>query len=296
MPPRESPETSKSSKENAKLRLRWARFNTNPENQKSFGLVSRGDSSLQSSSRKRIQFFDEILKSFKAFEANQPDSNDSNKLSSLESLKKTEPEPEISSTLRNLRTLREALLAHKPDDFTKRVFLFSIRIAATVRHYETYVASILFLLNNARHLLTPSEEQEIAWILIVHTSHFNGDNYRSLLLFFKYLSEQTNVYLYNLLQAWINDDYYTWLQHFNTESNLGIHAIMTFGVDRMMKCMINSVSNSYFTFPKKNVKHLLPRGENWLEFKKTYDIKWEEDEVNILVRPRGKPVKADCRK
>lgn len=295
MPPKDTLGLKPHLNENAKLKLRRDRFKEPLKDRLSFGLVSRGDSSLQSSAEKRTEFFEQILDTFSTLKSEQGDTflNLSSSNSPLgASSKRSEPSLEIAAMLRRLRTLREALLAHKPDDFTKRVFLFSIRVAAPVRHYETYVASSLYLLNYASDLLTPSEEREISWILIVHTSHCNGDNYRALRLFFKHLSERRDASLYNLLLAWINADYHTWLQHFNTESDAGIHAIMTFGADRMMQHMISSVSSSYFTFPIMSVEDLLPRGEKWSSFKERFAIKWTEDETNLIVRPRGKPTKA----
>lgn len=258
-----------------KLQLRWSRFKTKPHNLNSFGLVSRGDTALQKSAEARAQYFDEIISSFK------PASVDAIE-SSLAQIS-----PEISQTLRKLRTLREALLKHKPDNFTKGVFLFSIRVGATVGHYQTYVASIMYLLNTACDLLTESEKLEIIGLLILHVSHCNHDNSRALRLFHENLSPSQDMLLYKVLLAWVNQDYYTWLRIYNNENDPAIYAIMSLGVEKMMSHMIECMSSSYFTYPKGSIKDTIPRGISWNDFKELYAVKWTEKDGTITIRSRG---------
>lgn len=253
-----------------------------------FGLVSRGDKSLQNSQESRVQFFDAIVKSQEHFEkeySSQKGNLCEQQLKQAVSVDMEMP-PEVAKTLHNLRILREALLKHKPDEFHKRVFLYSIRISASVCHYETYVASILYLLSTGQKTLNEDENREIVSLLVLHVSHSNNENYKALKMFFEYLDMDRDRPLYNLLQAWITDDYHTWIQHYNNESNLATHAVMSFGANRVFRLMVERMSKSYFSFPMKDAGSFLPRGENYPEFKKKYAFTWTDSKGIITIRSR----------
>lgn len=268
----------KDAPEEDRLKRRWTRFRQHEKAPS--GLASRGDKTLQTNADQCLKFFDEILKSFESFKDSPP--QDPVPLAAPHT-----PPPEMAATLRNLRVLREALLVRKPDTFTKKVFLFSIRVGATVRHYETYIASSLYLLDKALHLLTLSERQEIGTLLVVHESHCNGDNYRAMILFFEHLDGTRDAHVYGLLQAWVCGDYHSWLRFYNNECDPAIHAIMSFGIDRMMRRMVNCMSCAYFTYPKKKIEGMMPRGERWADFKEKMLVSWTEDGGDLVIRSRS---------
>lgn len=284
------------------LFLRRSRFNARPHTdgpRLDYGLLSRGDNTLKDSSERRKQFFQEILKG-KVFQHLPKDnvliagdSEPSTKSLGLHGPYggfggNAEIPAEVASTLKKIRALREALVAYPPDLFTKEVFLYSIRVAASARHYETYVPCTLYLLDKAHDLLSRDEEREIVRLLILHISHCNGDNYRALNFFFKYLQTEENANLYALLQAWITEDYYNWLLYFKETSDAGCRAILTFGLDKMVNHMVQSMNSAYFSYPIDAIEKLLPEVETWDSFKKRFSIVWPEDDGILTIRTRAK--------
>lgn len=295
-----------------KMELRRARFNNiPPKSSKYYGLASKGDTTLQTSEIKRIEYFDEIVKSYTSFEQQEIEEKVKNLTfngedTGCEKYKEIgqkeqfgggfladrhEPPPEVAATLRRLRILREALMAHEPDEFCKKVFLFSVRVSAKFRQFETYVASILYLMNNLQGLLTAAQKTEIVTILILHVSHCNLDNHRALDLFFQHLDILENKQLYGLLQAWITNDYYNWIKAYNNEKDSAISAVLSFGLERMCRSMIECMSGAYFTYPFKDMGAILPKGINWEGFKRRFEIKWTEMDGNLTIRTRTKPIK-----
>lgn len=291
-----------------KARLRRIRFQKDQERldqakSKNYGFVSRGeDNRLQRSSKEREEFFHDILKLFIVF-CNESSMGDEIRHFIEEEIEMESKVPDagkgkvtIESILSSLRKLREALLACKPDSFTKKVFLFSIRVTSTLGHYQTYVPSILYLLNH-QELLEPLELEEIASILILHTSHFNNQNARALEMCFKYLNPKetqtkslatSNVYV--ILQAWIQRDYHTWIARFNTELNSSFIAILRFGITTMVKHTVKCISLSYYNLSKVHFeKRMLPNGMTYDSFKVKYDVSWQEQEsqpLNLIIKKR----------
>lgn len=290
-----------------RMELRRARFNKMPpKTSKDYGLASKGDKTLLNSEKKRIEYFDEIVAAYTAFQNDKKKERVKNlnihgKDTQIEQLgpfggrflaDRQDPPPEVAATLRRLRILREALMAHAPDDFCKNVFLFSIRVSAKCCQFETYVASILYLVNEASELLTAAEKTEIVSLLILHVSHCNRDTHQAMSLFFQHLDVQRNHDLYRLLQAWIAEDYYYWMKAFNEETDESISAIMSFGLARIGRVMVECFGAAFFTYPLKDMEGLLPKGIDWNVFKRCFDINWTEADGSVTIRTRAKPVKS----
>lgn len=290
-----------------KMELRRARFNTTPaKSSKDYGLASKGDTTLQSSEKKRIEYFDEIVNAYTSFQLQENENrvrnmNIDGKVTQNDQLGRSggrfiadrqDPRPEVASTLRKLRILREALMSHRPNEFSKKVFMFSVRVGAKCRQFETYVASILYLINNATGLLDPEEKTEIVSLLILHVSHCNLDSNGAMNLFFQHLDIQKNIYLYRLLQAWVTDDYYYWMKAFKEENDIATLSIMSFGLERMSKIMIECINGAYFTYPLKGIENILPKEIKWQVFKRRFEIQWVEANGNLTIKTRNKPLKS----
>lgn len=253
-----APENESQSLE-AQKQQRRARFLHKPK--EDYGFVSRGDDNrLQASEKARRDYFDSILESF--------DSGDDN-----------------SAVLAGLRKVREALLHRKPDEFAKSVFLFSVRVGSTLGHYQTYIPSINYLLSEAQSLLSESEREEIAALLVLHVSHCNNDGARALSVFHEHF-ESKHTKTYRALMAWIQQDYVLWLSLYNAETNPSHFAVMTLGLQRMMEHMVVCFDAAFFTYSKHDFESLLPKATTWATFREKYGVKWEEQEEVLVIRRR----------
>ncbi|EGW35584.1 uncharacterized protein SPAPADRAFT_58806, partial [Spathaspora passalidarum NRRL Y-27907] len=128
-------------------KARFANNSSSSSSQSSYGFVSRGeDNRLQQSAYDRERFFISIIGQFIQFNS-QTQIGDIRSLINEGDLQTanaevmTPPADKITmdSILLSIRKLREALLYTKPTPFHKKVFLFSLRLAAIVGHYQTYI-------------------------------------------------------------------------------------------------------------------------------------------------------------
>lgn len=285
-----------------KLKLRKNRFSNDNKNYKStkgqYGYVSRGeDNRLQKSHSERLDFFKYIVNSFICY-SNANTASDLSKdfdrfihksgilpeFNSAEILEK----PTIDSILNNLRKLREALLHERADEFTKKVFLFSIRVSVNIGYYQTYIPSITYLLHSNNSLLLEDlEKQEIATILVLHTAHFNEENSKALQLYFKYINT-SEIKTLKILKSWINKDYYNWIKYYNLETDNGKAFVMKFGLPRMVHYMINAINMSYFNFRLKDFQDIyLPNGLSYTQLSDKYKTNWKLDNDTIIVKERN---------
>ncbi|CUM47386.1 uncharacterized protein AC631_01259 [Debaryomyces fabryi] len=283
-----------------KLKLRKSRFSNDNKNYKStkvqYGYVSRGeDNRLQKSHSERLHFFNHIVNSFIRYSNANTASDLSRDFDRFISKSDIPPddsagileEPTIDSILNNLRKLREALLHERANAFTKKVFLFSIRVSVNMGHYQTYIPSITYLLHSNNSLLLEDvEKQEIATILVLHTAHFNEENSKALQLYFKYINP-SEIKTMKILKSWINSDYYNWIQYYNSETDNGKAFVMKFGLPRMAHHMINAINKSYFSFKLKDFQDIyLPNGLSYAQLSDKYKTNWKLDNDTIIVRER----------
>jgi hypothetical protein len=285
-----------------KLKLRRNRFSGDNKNFNStsnqYGYVSRGeDNRLQKSHKERLNFFSHIVSSFIRYSNENTSSDLSRDFDRFINRNDIPPEsddpgildiPTIDSILNNLRKLREALLHERATEFIKKVFLFSIRVAVNMGHYQTYIPSITYLLHSHNSLLLEdTEKQEIATILVLHTAHFNGENSKALQLYFKYV-DTSEIKTLKILKSWINNDYYNWIQYYNSETDNGKAFLMKFGLPHMARHMVNSISKSYFSFKLKDFEdNYLPNGSSYTQLSDKYKINWKLENDTIVVRERN---------
>jgi len=188
----------------------------------------------------------------------------------------------IDKTLMSLRKLREALLKYPCDEFSKSVFLYSIRISTRVGHYQTYIPSINYLLKNLS-ILKPAELNEIASVYVLHLAHFSNNNVLALEAFHKYSNDDLK--LHQILKAWRTMDYYTWFKLFHAEKDIMYHKMMSFGKDKMMKHSIKCMQKSYFQLPKSYIEEVFHVG--FEELQKDYHCEWALNEQMVVIRSRS---------
>jgi hypothetical protein len=81
---------------------------------------------------------------------------------------KTPPSPEMEIILMAMRKLREAIVAtRRHDAFAQRSYIFLLRASILVSHWESYVPTLLYLLNDI-HPFTPLPPHELNECVIYH--------------------------------------------------------------------------------------------------------------------------------
>ncbi|ODV67610.1 hypothetical protein HYPBUDRAFT_152476 [Hyphopichia burtonii NRRL Y-1933] len=293
-----------SPEEQEKLKQRQARFNKDDEKQKKaqetqFGFISRGeDNRLQQSEKSRRDFFNQILHSFVRYCANNSTSSLHKELDSfdldLDNVNDNsgkDPGTLDSITL-SLRKLRESLIHSRIDDFSKKVFLFSIRVSANIGHYQTYIPSITHLLDSSNiHILSDVEKTEISSLLVLHVTHFNHNYNEALRLFFKYLNPDHDAKILQIIKSCINNDYYTWTRIYNSEVSNATFNVMKFGLDKVVQSIVECLSVSYFNISLGELENnILPNGTNFDSVTRDFSPLWTLDGDNVIIRKR--PVKA----
>lgn len=198
----------------------------------------------------------------------------------------TEPtSPTIDSILVSLRKLREALLHTRPDDFSRRVFLFSVRVSAPVGHYQTYVPSIHYLLRNGS-CISDAERREMALLLVLHISHVNGDNAHAFRVFHTHLDPDADMKTLIVLESWVLGDYGVWVRMYNLEADTATAAVMAVGVRKVVTHMVACISRAYFNLLTFALEEWLPRGVTIATLQEEYGLKWRVEGDNVVVRER----------
>ena len=295
---------------------RFQQTDSNKTTSKSYGFISRGESSaLQHSRKEREKYFETIIDNFTKYcEGNSSSSlsqefrkyidregekdkkdnklheneheNDSKSQKENHSLHNTNTS--IDSILLSLRKLREALINIPIDDFTIKAFLLSIRIAANVGHYQTYVPAINFLLAHKRHLET-QEEHEISTLLVIHIVHFNNDYHKAINLYFKHFTNNGSTKLLTIIQSWFLNDYYNWVKLYNSEVDNARSRIMSFGVKSIISTIISTLELAYFNIDCNYLNQkILPNGVDLSILQKSYGVKWVTKDNNVVIRERRK--------
>lgn len=269
--------------------MRRLRFMDLGKRKEPYGLVSRGeDTRLQQSEQSRHEFFDRIIDTFereKRPAASDTGSSESGSFVGAETQERQTSEA-TSRVLADLRKLREALLQTEPDDFAKKVYLFSVRVSSAVGHYQTYMPSIQFLLDRGQALLTNDERRELTALLVLHLLHCNNDNFRAMRLFFAEFDAHKDARLHTVLRAWITNDYWTWMACYNAETDHSQYAIMTMGLARMSQRIVECLGLAFFTYNVASFARLLPRGMLVEQFLERNKLAWAVDGENLVIRQR----------
>lgn len=204
----------------------------------------------------------------------------------------------IDTVLDLLRKLRETLISREPDNFTKKVYMFSIRISSILGIYQTYIPSIMFLLDsyyNNNEFLHQNELEEIVTILVLHLSHFKNQNEYAFYYYFKYLHSNNNknnnfdnFKLLDILKSWVQKNYCIWIRLYNSESDNSKSAIMRFGLNTILNHLVACVNKSYFKLKLKELENnILPNDISCKHIIKKYNLSWKIVDDEVIIRDRN---------
>ncbi|CDK28406.1 unnamed protein product [Kuraishia capsulata CBS 1993] len=279
------------------LEKRRQRFSKSPVQNNDYGLLSRGeDFRLQKDFNARVEFFERIKTKYDEADLEKVPEN-------------------MAWVLMSLRKLREALIAIETTIFTKEVFLYSVRVSASVQNHQAYVPAIVHLLQKIRQTvgLNKDEEREVLTYLILHKLHHNGAINDAFELFFKYvdvLGDGTSLTpgqsldmekmsdpqrLYATLVSYSNRDFYTWIRLYKRElsSKDAIRArngaIMGLGHRKVLDWALTSIGSAYFVMKRLDLEMFT--GESWESLVGDYNCLWRIEGEVVTIRERKRTLK-----
>jgi hypothetical protein len=120
-------------------------------------------------------------------------------------------------------------------------------------------------------------------LLLLHWAHFSNENSRALLLLLRGCPEDTRTRL--LLQSWIGNDYYRWLNLYKAEEDTLRVRIMKFGLPKVLQHLVNAINVSYFNLPLAVLQEYLPQ-DMLVQDLAAYGAQWLVDGSNVVIRVR----------
>lgn len=189
----------------------------------------------------------------------------------------------MDSVLLSLRKLREAVLSSS-DDNSLRVYEFSIDVSVLAGHYQSYLPSLVHILQ-VMHKESPLTEQmlnRIAELYILHLVHFNNSLNEAYICWLEYIP--TNSVISRILQAWATDDYIRWKLYFDREKDEWRKKVMSEGLNIMIRKSLSSIGKSYISITIKDLEAML--GIEWKSLREKYDCQWQESKDKVIIRKR----------
>ncbi|KAG7932809.1 hypothetical protein KL934_003464 [Ogataea polymorpha] len=237
-----------------------------------FGLISRGeDLRLQQNESARRDLFTKIQLNIK--NNAKPD-----------------------SILMDFRKLRESLLSQPHTDFAKDVFLNSIQYSASIGHHQSYVPSIMHLMEAEKknQLMSSTEKELVLSILALHKAHYNGqfESVFELLLLnfdivpnFGKLASCVPEAAFFATYALMTKDFYLWTRQYNFLSkNPCYKSVMDLRLKAFRQTEVDTLHRSYFMLNKRVLLNFV--NASWEELCKDHNIEWTLENDTVTIRRR----------
>lgn len=194
---------------------------------------------------------------------------------------------DLSVLIMAMRKLREGIVASKRiDNFSIQAYIFCIRLAILLKHYESYHPAILYLLRNMHtfHPLSTVELQEFTGYLVLDLACRQQD----------FAQAYATRHAYNLrdskvdatLGALVHDDYHMFWKI--KRSVDGYKAkLMEFAESGMRMHALKCLGRSYLTIDIGSLERLT--NTTWLDLKHQHDVGWELEGIKVIIRrPKGR--------
>ncbi|KAG7809483.1 hypothetical protein KL921_003480 [Ogataea angusta] len=237
-----------------------------------FGLISRGeDLRLQQSQSARKDLFAKIQSNIKS-----------------------KAKPDL--VLMDFRKLRESLLSQPHTEFAKDVFVSSIRYSASKGHHQSYVPSILHLIEAEKkhQFMSSSQREQVLLILALHKSHHNGEFEPVFELLLQNFDISPNFEnpascdaeaAFFATYALMTKDFYLWTRQYNSLSeNSCYKSVMGLRLKAFRQTEIDTLHRSYFTLNKRVLLELV--NTSWEELCKDHNIPWTLENDTVTIRRR----------
>lgn len=188
----------------------------------------------------------------------------------------------IDKILSSLRKLREATLPQTPDDFSKRVFMFSTKVSILAKSYHSYHPALSHLLGPYYHLLSDKEHAELAAFQVLHLSHFNFGLNEAYNYHFSEISH--NRHIEQIVNCLGSDDKFAWIKLYQSEKSPYNKALMSFAYDRIMRGLISNIGKAYMMISKPALESMV--GVPLETLKENYSCGWLLEDDKVIIRKR----------
>ncbi|KAK9474634.1 uncharacterized protein V1510DRAFT_406032 [Dipodascopsis tothii] len=184
-----------------------------------------------------------------------------------------------------LRTLREAVLASPPCALAKSVLLLSIRVTVLLGHYESYLPSMLQLLDTVHPVLPLSDAElhEVVALYALHLVHFANNAAEAYAVMDKY-NVRDDLPLRQIIAAMVDCDYVLWRRRYVGETDPGRRRMMAFGERNMTRQTLKRLGMAYFHMPVRDVERLT--GWSWDDCVNVLGCGWRLEGDRVVMRER----------
>ncbi|KAG7801156.1 hypothetical protein KL944_003563 [Ogataea haglerorum] len=200
------------------------------------------------------------------------------------------------SVLMDFRKLRESLLSQPHTEFAKDVFVSSIRYSASIGHHQSYVPSIVHLMEAEKksQLMSSTEKEQVLLILALHKAHYNGE-FESV---FELLLQNFDISLdfgkpascvpeaaFFATYALMIKDFYLWTRQYSYLSkNACYKSVMDLRLKAFRQTEVDTLRRSYFMLRKEVLLGFL--NTSWEELCKEHSVEWTLDNDTVTIRRR----------
>ncbi|KAG7881239.1 hypothetical protein KL938_003369 [Ogataea parapolymorpha] len=215
-------------------------------------------------------------------------------LTKIQSNIKTNAKPD--SILMDFRKLRESLLSQPHTEFAKDVFVNSIHYSASIGHHQSYVPSILHLMEAEKknQLMSSTEKEPVLLILALHKAHYNGEFesvFELLLLNFDIApnfgkpASCAPEAAFFATYALMTKDFYLWTRQYNYLSkNPCYKSVMDLRLKAFRQTEVETLHRSYFMLNKRVLLNFV--NTSWEELCKDHNIGWTLENDTVTIRRR----------
>lgn len=194
----------------------------------------------------------------------------------------SQPSPELAVIIMAMRKLREAIVAtSRMDEFAQRAYLFIIRTTILFKHWESYHASLLYLLTriHAQTPLSATELQEFVGYYILDLACRQEDYNAAFRAQSEYRFSDRKVD--RIVKALVHDD---WVSFWMVKSKVDVHvrALMSWAEERVRLHVLKCLARTYFTAEKAFVER--STNAEWALLVKDMQVGWELDGDKVTIR------------
>lgn len=203
---------------------------------------------------------------------------------SIEGLASTK---DLSVLVMAMRKLREGIVASKRvDNFSIQAYIFCIRLAILLKHYESYHPAILYLLRKMHILrsLSKTELQEFAGYLVLDLACRQQDFAQAYATRHAYTLHDSKVDA--TLGALVHDDYH---KFWKVKRSVDGHKakLMEFADVSMRMQALKCLGRSYLTIDVGFLERVTDT--TWPDLKHQHNVGWELEGSKVVIRkPKGR--------
>ncbi|KAH3670518.1 hypothetical protein OGAPHI_001033 [Ogataea philodendri] len=200
------------------------------------------------------------------------------------------------SILLDFRKLRESLLALKHSEFAKTVFVASIDFSASIGHHQSYVPSIMHLIQaeKTNSFMNKTERTRVLVLLALHKAHFNKEYEQAFSILLQNFelspnfqspkkSDQDQAY-FACYAALTNDFQLWWPCYRQLAEQKTYKGVLDLEIHQFRQKAISTVNCTYYVLKKNTLEDLLHI--SWEDLQSSFSTNWSLQNDTVTIRKR----------